>query len=182
MVDVRTNLLKNRPTLSEKDYQRERNLLKGSVVSVVVVVVVVIAISVWNLVLTQKLSTIEKGLTESSKEMQGLTQASAQQVYLKSRLNLVTGFLNERSVARESLQKVFSTNIEGVNVSGVAFDSETVLSIEYSADSSTSLDKLISYYQGDTNYFTQAVTSGLTRSKDGRYQMNVDLTLPKGDK
>ncbi len=182
MVDVRTNLLKNRHTLSEKDYQRERQILKSSVITIVTIVVVVVAISVWNLVLTQKLSTIEKALTESSKEMQGLTTASAQQVYLKSRLNLVTGFLNERSVARESLQKVFSTDIAGVHVGAVAFESENVLSIEYQATSTASLDKLIAYYEKDTDYFTQVTTSGLTRSKDGVYQMNVNLTLPKGDK
>lgn len=182
MVDVRTNLLKNRHTLSEKEYQHERNLLKQSVITVVIVGVVVVAISVWNLVLTQKMSQIEKALTASSKEMQGLTQASAQQVYLKSRLNLVTGFLTERGVARESLQKVFSTDIEGVHVGGVSFESDKVLSIEYEANSTGALDKLIAYYEGDTGYFTQVTTSGLTRSKDGVYQMNVSLTLPKGDK
>jgi hypothetical protein len=182
MVDVRTNLLKNRHTLSEKDYQRERSLLKGSIIVVVIVAVVVVALSVWNLVLTQKLSTIETGLTESSKEMQGLTLASAQQVYLKSRLNLVTGFLNERGVARESLQKVFSTDITGVHVGAVAFESDTVLSIEYQANSSAALDKLIAYYENDTGYFTQVTTSGLSRSKDGAYQMQVNLTLPEGDK
>jgi len=182
MVDVRTNLLKNRRTLSEKDYQYERGLLKVSVISIVVIGVVVIAISVWNLVLTQKLSRIEKALTETSKTMQGFTLASAQQIYLKSRLNLVTGFLNERGVARQSLQKVFSTNIVGTHVGGVVFESESVLSIEYEADSSRALDKLIAYYEKDTEYFTQAITSGITRSKEGHYQMNVNLTLPQGDK
>lgn len=182
MVDVRTNLLKNRHTLSEKDYQRERNILKSSVITIVVVVVVVVAISVWNLVLTQKLSAIEKALTESSKQMQGLTLASAQQVYLKSRLNLVTGFLNERGVARESLQKVFSTDITGVHVGDLVFESDNVLAIEYQADSATALDRLVAYYERDTNYFTQVTTSGLARSKDGIYRMNVNLTLPKGDK
>lgn len=182
MVDVRTNLLKNRHTLSEKDYQRERNLLKMSVVSVVVVVVIVIALSVWNLVLTRKLGGIEQALTSSSKEMQGLTQASAQQIYLKNRLNLVTGFLKDRSLTRESLQRIFSTNIEGAHVTGLAFESDTVLSVEYSADSSLSLGELIKYYEADTGYFTQAVTSGVSRGKEGTYQMSIALTLPKGDK
>jgi cytoskeletal protein RodZ len=182
MVDVRTNLLKNRHTLSEKDYQRERTILRYSVVTIVVVVIVVIALSVWNLVLTRKMSQIEAALTESSKEMQGLTTASAQQVYLKSRLTLITGFLNERGVARESLQKIFSTDIAGVHVGGVSFESETVLSIDYVADSSSSLDKLIAYYEADNDYFTQAVTSGVTRAKEGTYQITVDLTLPKGGK
>lgn len=182
MVDVRTNLLKNRPVLSEKDYQRERQLLKNSVVTMVVVVVIVVALSVWNLVLTQKMSKIEAAITASSKEMQGLTTASAQQIYLKSRLNLLTGFLNDRSVVRESMQKVFSTNIEGIHVGAVSFNTDNTLAINYVGNSASAMDKLISYYEADTGYFTQAITTGMTRSKEGSYQMDVVLSLPKGDK
>ncbi|MBP9670000.1 hypothetical protein KBD75_01215 [Candidatus Woesebacteria bacterium] len=182
MVDVRTNLLKNRPTLSEKEYEQERRYLRSAVVSLVVVVVVVIALSVWNLVLTKRLATTEKSLANASKEMQGLSLASAQQIYLKSRLNLVTEFLKDRSIARESLQKIFSMNFDGVHVSGMAFESETVLSITYTANSTKSLDDLIRYYEADNGYFTQAVSQGISRSKDGNYQLIVALTLPIGDK
>lgn len=180
MVDVKTNLLKNRHTLSEKEYQGERDLLKKSIILILVVGVLVVAISIWNLVLTQKMSGIEKAFATTSKEMQGLTQASAQQVYLKSRLSLVTQFLNERSVARESLQKVFSTDLVGVHVGGVTFENSNELAIEYYANSSDSLDRLISYYENDTGYFTQVTTTGISRSKDGIYQMNVNLSLPVG--
>lgn len=182
MVDIRTNLLKNRQTLSEKDYQKEKNYLKWSVVGSVVVVVIVIALSAWNLVLTTQLSQIEKAVTASSKEMQGLVQASAQQVYLKSRLKLVTGFLSNRSLIRESLQKIFSTSIEGVHISGVKFEEDSTLGVAYVANSSYSLDQVLSYYQTDTGYFTQVVSHGLTRGKDGSYQLSLSLTLPKGAK
>lgn len=182
MVDVRTNLLRNRHTLSEKDYEKEKSLLKSSVVTIVLIVVIVIALSVWNLVLTRKLSGIEAALTASSKEMQGLTLASASQVYLKSRLNMVTEFLSSRGVERESLQKVFSTNIEGVHIGAVAFEGDDLLAINYVATSASALDKLVEYYQADTGYFTQAITTGISRSKDGNYQVNVTLTFPKGDK
>lgn len=182
MTDIRTNLLKNRYTLSEKEYQKERNILRISTTLLVVVAIVVVALSVWNLVLTNKLSGLDKSLTTSSKEMQGLVQASAQQVYLKSRLSLITGFLANRTQARESLQKIFSTNIPGTHVAGVTFESESVIGVQYVSNSPSSLNQLLAYYQADTGYFTQAVSRGLTRSKDASYQMSVSLTLPKGAK
>lgn len=182
MVDIRTNLLKNRQTLSEKDYQKEKNYLKMTVIGSVVVVVIVIALSAWNLLLTSQLSDIEDAVTASSKEMQGLAQASAQQVYLKSRLKLVTGFLADRSLARESLQKIFTTTIEGTHVSGVTFEDESILGVSYVANSNIALEKVLSYYQTDTGYFTQAVSRGLSRSKDGTYLLTLALTLPKGEK
>lgn len=182
MVDIRTNLLKKRQTLSEKDYQKERTYLRWSIISFVVVVVVVISLSVWNFVLTRQLSTITSALTTSTKEMQGLVQASAQQVYLKSRLQLVTSFLSDRSLARESLQKIFTTSIEGTHISGVTFEGEDMLGVQYVSDTSTNLERLLSYYQGDTGYFTQVVSRGVSRSKDGKYQISLALTLPKATK
>lgn len=182
MVDIRTNLLKNRRTLSEKDYEFERNLFRWAIFVLIVVVVAVLAFSVWNLVLTRRLSNIEGGLTKTSKELQGLSAASAQQVYLKSRLKLVTQFLTERSVIRESLQKIFSSNIDGAYISGASFESESLIAVSYIATETSSLSQLLSYYTADTDYFTQAVSKGITRSFDGSYQMKVLLTLPGGEK
>ena len=182
MVDVHVNLLKSSHTLSEKDYQRERAILKNSVITILVVVVLVIALSVWNLVLGNKLVAVETGLSNTAKEMQGLTLASASQIYLKNRLSLITGFLTGRGVIRESLQRVFSTKLDGVHVGAVAFESDDTLSINYVANSAKALENLITYYEADTGYFTQVVTSGLSRSKEGSYQLNVSLTLPKGEK
>lgn len=180
MVDVRTNLLKNRQTLSEKDYQRERTLLRWSVTAFVIVVVAALAISIWNLVLTRQLSGIEQSLTAASKEMQGLTQASARQVYLKSRLKLVTGFLSGRSTTREALQKILSIDIAGSHIAGLDFVNENTLGVQYVANSVESLNQLLAYYQTDNDYFTQAVSRGLARSLDGTYRLSLDLTLPKG--
>lgn len=182
MVDIRTNLLKNRRTLSEKDYAFERNLFRWAIFALIVVVVGVLALSIWNLVLTRKLSGIEGELTKSSKELQGLSDASAQQVYLKSRLKLVTEFLADRSVDRESLQKIFLANIDGAHVTGVSFESESQIAVSYIANETFSLGRLLSYYESDTGYFTQAVSKGITRSPDGSYQMSVLLTMPGGGK
>ncbi len=178
MIDIRTNLLKNRRTLSEKEYQKERNFVRWATFVLVVVVVGVLALSIWNLVLTRKLTGIEGELTKSSKELQGLSAASAQQVYLKSRLKLVTGFLAERSVDRESLQNIFSANIDGAHVTGVSFESDSQITVSYIAKATSSLDRLLNYYTSDTGYFTQAVSTGITRSPEGSYQMTVLLTMP----
>jgi hypothetical protein len=181
MVNVSTNLLKNRRTLSEKDYQRERTALRYAIIGLVVVVVIVISLSAWNLFLTSKLGGIERGITAASEEMKGLAQANAQQVYLKSRLSLITDFLSSRATTRQSLQKVLSTEIPGTHISGVSFVDESLLSVQYTANESSALTELLSYYQSDTDYFTQVVSNGLTRSKEGNYQLSLALTLPKGD-
>jgi hypothetical protein len=182
MVDVRTNLLKKRETLSEKDYQKERTYLRWSIVSFVVVMVSVVALGAWNFILARKLSGIEQAITTSSKEMQGLAQASAQQVYLKSRLQLVTGFLANRSLARESLQKIFLTSIPGTHVAGVAFESENVMSVQYGASTFDALNQLLEYYQSETGYFTQVISKGITKAKDGTYLISLAMTLPKEGK
>lgn len=181
MVNVTTNLLKNRRTLSEKDYQRERTSLRYSVIGLIVVVVVVISLSAWNLFLATRLSGIESGIKSASAEMEGLVQANAQQVYLKSRLSLITDFLSSRGTTRESLQKVLSTEIPGTHISGVAFVDETTLAVSYAADESAALTNLLNYYQADTEYFTQVVSTGLSRAKEGGYQLSLALSLPKGD-
>lgn len=179
MVDIRTNLLKNRPTLSEKDYRRERDMLRISVFSLVIVVVVVIAVSLWNFVLTRQLSQIDDQVRASTAEMEGYVEASTQQIYLKSRLKLITSFLQQRSVARESLQRVFSTTIPGTHVATVAFAADNLLSIQVASNSVSSLNSLLDYYQTDTGYFTQVVSEGIARSKDGTYQLSLVFTLPK---
>lgn len=178
MVDIRTNLLKNRQTLSEKDYQRERLMLRYAVFGLVLVVVVVVAMSAWNLVLTRRLGGVEQSLTSANKEMQGLSQASAQQIYLKSRLKLITSFLSDRSTARDALQKVLAVDVTGVHLAGVKFGEDNTLEVQYGAASTDSLTQLLSYFQTDTNYFTQVVGSGISRAKEGDYQLSLILTLP----
>ncbi len=180
MVDIHTNLLKNRPTLSEKDYRRERGFLRASVFALIMVVIVVLAISIWNFVLTRQLSSLTAQVTASSKQMEGYVQASTQQIYLKTRLQLITSFLQQRSTAREALQRVLSTNIPGTHITSVTFASDTLLAIQLSSDSVGSLKSLLDYYQADTGYFTQVVSEGISHAKDGSYLLTLDLTLPKG--
>lgn len=182
MVDVRTNLLKNRRTLSEKDYQREKQILNKALIALGSVIVVVVGISIWNLIVTQKLSKIEDGLTQASKQMQGLVDASAKQVYLKARLQLVTKFLADRTVARESLEKVFSTAFAGVHVTAVGFVGTSAIEVTYISDNVAALSDLLKYYEADTGYFVQATSKGITRTKDGSYSIILVLKLPQGSK
>lgn len=181
MVDIATNLLKNRPTLSEKDYQRERKLLQSSVMSLVLMVVVIVALSLWNFVIARKLGRIDASLTKAATEMQGFTQASAQQIYLKTRLNLVTGFLADRSLTRNALQRLFTTTIPGTHIGNLAFEGDTLLNVQYVCDDYKALDQLLKYYEAETGYFTQVVSKGINRSKDGSYQITLVLTIPKGE-
>lgn len=180
MVDVRTNLLKGRQTLSEKDYQKEQTYLRSSVYFMITVVVGVVVLSVWSFVLTRQLSGVDKQITGVRKEMQGLTEASVKQVYLKARLKLITGFLQDRSNTREALQKILSTSIANTHIAGLDFQDEVTLVVQYVADDAESLSKLLDFYQKDTNYYTQAVSRGLSRSRTGTYQSTLVLTLPKG--
>jgi hypothetical protein len=149
---------------------------------IVVAAVIVISLSVWNLFLANKLSTIETATTAASKELQGLSQASAQQIYLKSRLNLVTGFLGERTDARESLQKILAINVAGSHLAGLSFENESMLGVEYVSVNITALNDLLKYYQSDTGYFTQVVSRGINRSRDGTYKLSMSLSLPKENK
>ncbi|KKU44655.1 MAG: hypothetical protein UX62_C0053G0010 [Microgenomates group bacterium GW2011_GWA2_46_7] len=181
MVDIRINLLKNRSTLSEAEYRKEREALRRAVYGIVVVVVVLIALSIWNLVLTVRLKKIETEITDASREMQGLVQASASQIYLKSRLQLITDFLNERSIMRESLQKVLSNETPGTHISKTTFIGENILRIQVSADDSAALTEVLKYYQENNAYFIQVVSQGISRTKDGSYQLSLDLTIPRGE-
>ena len=116
MAAIGINLLKNRRVLSEKAYQRERMLLRYSVFGIVIVAVLTIALSVVNIVLSMKLSSLDSTITKASSAMAGLTKASAQQVYLKSRLQLVSSYLDNRSTARTALQQIFSLSTATITI------------------------------------------------------------------
>lgn len=182
MVDIRTNLLKNRSTLSEKDFLREHGLLRIATGAVATTIIAVVVLSIWNYLMTGQLEQIEAEIVATTEEMQGLVLANTAQVYLKNRLSLVTSFLDEREVTRESMQTLLSTEIPGTHVAGVAFEGETLLNVSYVSSNSESLAALLKHYEGDTQYFTQATSNGITRSKDGNYQTSLTLVIPKGDK
>lgn len=175
---MRINLLKNRRVLSEKDYLREKKFLQISVVGLVIVFVVTAAMAIWNYALSSRLSGIEEAITEANKQMQGLATANAEQVYVKNRLSLIGNFLDDQSIARESLQQILALSLPGVSIGGITFESETEVVVIVSADSAVSLAEALSYYQRDDAYFPQVVSEGLSRNKDGRYELRLVLTLP----
>jgi len=173
------NLIKNRHSLSEKDYKREREVFRYSMVGLVIVVVITLAVSIWQFVLTTELNKVEVSITNSTKELQELSEANAMQVYLKSRLKLITSFLDDRSVSREALQRVFSLDIPGVDVVGASFESDTTISVQAKANDVISFERLIEYVSNENDFFIQVVSQNVTRSEDGAYQMDILLTIPK---
>ncbi len=180
MVDLHVNLLKNQPTLSEAEYNRERKILGGSVVGAIVVGGLVVALSIWNLVMTSRIAKVQSEITRANQDMQDLTQASASQIYLKSRLKLITGYLSNRSTIRESLQQVLDTGVAGTYVSSANFVGDNVIEVQVTADTSADLRELITYYQENNTYFTNVVSKGISRVKDGTYQITLELGIPKG--
>lgn len=179
-MSVKINLLKKRHTLSETEYQKERTYFRYAMTTLVVAVVITVAISIWQFVLTRKLNGLETRLGVLTQQLVGLSEANAKQIYLKSRLKLITAFLDERTVARQAIQKVFSINIPGVTLASVNFESENVINVQATAENVVDFGNLIDYLNQDSGFFLQIVSRGVTRNQDGRYQMEVALTLPKG--
>ena len=179
MAPAGINLLKNRRVLSEKAYQEERKFLRYSVLALVLTAVVAVALSLINLYLMTRISTLDTTITSASSKISGLSKASAQQIYLKSRLQLISGYLENRSTARTALQQIFSLSIPGAEVTGASFPSDQTLAVQVTANSIVALNQVVAYYQASNAFFTQAVSNGITRAKDGTYQLQIILSLPK---
>lgn len=173
------NLLKNRHTLSEREYQREQEMYKYSLIGLVVAVVVTLAVVSYQLILAGKLKKIEATIATATAQLAGYTDANAKQIYLKSRLKLISSFLDARSISREALQNVFSINIPGVVLSGVNFEADNVVSVNFTADDVLVMSGLLDYLQQDNGFFVQAVSEGITRSAEGKYQLQARLTIPE---
>lgn len=178
---MRVNLLKNRRVLSEKDYLREKKFLQGSVIGLVVVVIITVAMALWNFFLSQKLKGIEEEIAKASSQMQGLTEANAEQVYVKNRLGLIGNFLDDQAVARESLQNVLALSLPGVAIGGMSFESENEITVTVNAESQSALKEALAYYKQADGFFPQVVSTGVSRNKEGRYEMKLTLTLPVKD-
>ncbi|MCQ3944168.1 MAG: hypothetical protein DPW11_00085 [bacterium] len=178
---MRVNLLKNHRVLSEKDYLREKKFLQAAVVGLVLVVFVTVAMALWNFVLSQKLRGIEEEIAKASSQMQGLTEANAGQVYVKNRLGLIGNFLDDQAIARESLQEVLTLSLPGVTIGGMSFESASEISVTVSAESQPALKEALAYYRRTDGFFPQVVSNGISRSKEGRYEMKLVLTLPLKD-
>ncbi|MFH2019722.1 MAG: hypothetical protein ABII80_03865 [bacterium] len=173
------NFLKNTPTLSDQSYQKERDYFRYSIVGVIVVIVIMLGGFIWQYVLTRRFEETENRITEMNQQLIGLTEASAQQIYLKSRLKLIEQFLSDRTVSREAIQQVFSLTIPGVIVSGVSFEDDNTITLQTEADDVLSFANLVDYFSEDTRFFLQVVSKGVSRSDVGVYQMQLSLTLPQ---
>ena len=176
---ISINLLKNRYTLSEKEYLRERKIFFYVIVASAVLAVITVAISFWQLVLTRRVSGLEQKIAEDTEQLAMLTEASAKQIYLKSRLKYISSFLEGRSVAREAIQHVFSLSIPVISVTSTTFSSVTEMLVQVSSDNASTLGEAIKYFSEDTRFFLQAVSRGISRTEDGSYRMELVLTVPK---
>lgn len=176
---ISINLLKNRHTLSEKEYKQEQSYFRYAMMATVLVVVITLAVSIWQFILTRQLDKVEQEITQSTSQMQTLSEANARQIYLKSRLRLITAFLDDRAVSRQALQSVFSIDLPDVIISGASFESDDVLKIQATARSVESFNALTEYVASGNDFFIQVVSEGVNRLQDGSYQMNLLLTIPK---
>lgn len=175
---MKINLLKNRRTLSEKDYLREKQFLQYSVTALVVVLIVTIAMALWNFALSSKLSGIEATITKANTQLEGLAEANVQQIYVKNRLGLIGTFLDDQSVARESLQQILALSIPGAAIGGLRFVDERSVSVVVRAESQPVMAEVIEYYTREDSYFPQVVSEGMSRLKDGMYEIKLIVTLP----
>lgn len=177
---TKINLLKDSPTLSDQNYEKERDYFRYSIICAILVIVIMLAGFIWQYVLTTRFENTENRITEINKQLIGLTDANAQQIYLKSRLKLIEQFLSDRSVSREAIQKVFSLTIPGVIVSGVSFEDNNVMTLQTESDDVLSFANLVDYFSQDTDFFLQVVSRGVSRTDEGLYQMQLSLVLPGG--
>lgn len=175
---TKVNFLKNIPTLSERDYQRERVYLSYAIVLAILTFVIMLSVISWQFIVTNRYNKIAERVEVINKQLSGLTEASAQQIYLKSRLKLVEEFLSERSSSRAAIQKIFSLELPGVTISGATFESDNVLSLQTMSNNVLSLETLVNYFSYETDYFLQTVSEGVSRSDLGQYQMRILLTIP----
>lgn len=175
---MRINLLKNRRVLSEKDYLKEKKLLQIAVISLVVVLVVSLAMAIWNFGLSTRLARIEETIASANKQLQGLSTANAEQVYVKTRLTLIGKFLDEQAVARDSLQQILSLSLPGVVIGGIQFENPGEVRVTVSAESTEALKLALTYYEASEGYFPQVVSEGVSRASEGTYEMKLILTLP----
>jgi len=178
MASMKINLLKDHHVLSEREYSRERSLLRYSVVGLVVLLFLMMAVFFWNFILANKLSGIESSITMASNQLKGLAEANAQQLYVKNRLSLISDFLADRAVSREALQQILTLQIEGVTIGGITYVGDNEVSVTVQANNAEILGRAIEYYKTENGFFPQVVAKGISLQKDGKYEMILILTIP----
>lgn len=176
---MRINLLKNHRALSEKEYFREKKIAQYSMLGLLVIVIITVAMAIWNFVLAQRLSGIEKSIAKANTQMQGLAEANVEQVYVKNRLKLIGNFMDAQTVAREALQQVLALSLPGVTIGAITFTKDDEIDVVVAAATQQALEESLKYYQQTDGFFTQVVSNGISKVKTGTYEMRLALTLPK---
>lgn len=175
---MRINLLKSRRVLSEKEYLREKLWLQYSVWMLVVLAVVITTLFLWYWLLLRKYEKVNQSYLTVSSELQGLTEANASQLYLRGRLELITGFMDDRLILRNAIQKILTLDITDVNVAGMSIVTDDELSIKLVAFDSDALSSALNYLKSEIQFFTQVVSEGIVRTKDGNFELTARLKMP----
>lgn len=176
---MKINLLKKTYVLSEEQYRKEKQIFLSSLVAFVVLVAASAALFGWNLILSSQSSRADAEINSTKAKLNSLAKATAKQIYLKDRIKLIQGFFASRVSSREALQQIYSLSIEGVSIAGVSFlDSGEGVSVQLDAQGVTALERAFDYFEKENTFFPQVVNEGVMRNVDGRYTMNLVMSLP----
>lgn len=178
---ININLLKKRRGITESQYILEKKIFMWSVVVFVILVIVAIAFFVLQYLSTRKLSETEVEIRQVENQLSGLESINNSQLYLKNRLNLISGYFDSRYQDREALQRIFSIDLPGVAVLGASFESENTILIRVNSDNVISFDSLYRFFEEDETFFSQVINRGVGRTENGAYTMQIELTIPSGE-
>ena len=176
------NLLKKNRVLTEKQYQIERKVLTLGVLFFCMTVLTLGMSFSWQVIVSAQTKKIDKQIADLTVQNDKLKVASAQQIFIKSRLKLIGDFVHSRAQIRESLQRVFALGTDGVTISSASFEDKNALHIQALAENIRSFDNFYKYLEQDNGFFVQVVNRGSTASVDGKYNLDLSLSLPVGDK
>ncbi len=180
MGDLRINLLKKKRAISEAEYLKEKKIFVISLtlfLGLFLIMCVFFGLQMFELWQLKKTKTqIEKAEMRLS-DLKVITQ---NQLYLRSRLDLVEDFLNSRVKGREAIERVFSLKIPGVVVANVSFADNQILKLRLNAVSVIALEETFNWFKHD-DFFLQVVNRGVSKLENGHYTMQLELTMPKGE-
>ena len=143
--------------------------------SLFLVMVVFFGFQLWH---SWQIKRVKVEISKIETKLSGLQEVTQSQLYLRSRLNLIRGFLGSRVKSRESIERVFSLDLPGVVVANAFFVDEQVLNVRLETDSVEALSRSFQWLKDD-DFFLQAVNRGVSRLSSGGYTMQVELTIPK---
>ncbi len=180
MGKLEINLLKTRRAISEKEYLRERKMF---VISLTTFLSLFLIMSVFFGLQMFELWQVKKTKTQVNKaeaRLADLNIVTQNQLYLRSRLDLVRDFLKTRVRGREAVERVFSLNVPGVVVASVSFGDKQILRVRLNAVSVIALDETFRWLKSD-DFFLQVINRGVSKLENGEYTMQLELTMPQGE-